>query len=369
MYLNSKQIKIAKRIFLAYSYRSTVKTTGFNKYAEKGIVIFNYHFYPIFIVQNNGNGTFTAFKTKNEQSVFDNFFTRPLNLEVQNYIYDGLSRYTCNLRNFRIGLFNYIVSNKAPDKDWSFLISSEENMSYDEIKNILTSEYDIKLSDVNKIADIQNQSSEIKIENMIFRSTEPMDENRLKRLFNEIKSMISGSVLSSLLYGVVEIKNSFQNNFIGDYTDSNDIIRTGGQDEAFKKTFIHELGHRWWHKSMSSQQKKQFKKLYDNCNGKHIVLNKGDVITFYDSDKKFIYEGKYLGSLDFKAPDGENYLYKLIATRSMDTLNGQKIEKYRFPSRYSRTKFSQFIPECIRFVYCNLFMDEGLKAKVKEIIG
>ena len=113
MYLNSKQIKIAKRIFLAYSYRSTVKTTGFNKYAEKGIVIFNYHFYPIFIVQNNGNGTFTAFKTKNEQSVFDNFFTRPLNLEVQNYIYDGLSRYTCNLRNFRIGLFNYKLAAPA----------------------------------------------------------------------------------------------------------------------------------------------------------------------------------------------------------------------------------------------------------------
>jgi hypothetical protein len=44
------------------------------------------------------------------------------------------------------------------------------------------------------------------------------------------------------------------------------------------------LGHRWADKIMTSDQRKELKKLFDNCNGKHLNLQRGDIITFWGND-------------------------------------------------------------------------------------
>jgi hypothetical protein len=57
------------------------------------------------------------------------------------------------------------------------------------------------------------------------------------------------------------------------------------------------LGHRWADKIMTANQKKEFKKLFDNCNGKHIHLQRGDIITFWGNDTQYVYQTKGLSSL------------------------------------------------------------------------
>jgi hypothetical protein len=44
------------------------------------------------------------------------------------------------------------------------------------------------------------------------------------------------------------------------------------------------LGHRWDNKIMTANQKKEFKKLFDSCNGKYLNLKRGDIITFWGNN-------------------------------------------------------------------------------------
>lgn len=230
-------------------------------------------------------------------------------------------------------------------------------------------QYDVSLTEIKKFVSVDDEKSGMfKIDDVQFRYEGQYDQELIKSYYQKIKSLLPSS-LKPLLYGTVQIKDKFkQDNVLGDYSDAEDVIRTGGNENQFIPIFIHELAHRWVNRFASKKQLKQFKELYDNANGKHLVLNKGDLIKFKNSDEELKYEGKALGSLMFKDNSGNTHLYKLIATRSIETINGQKVDKIYFPNRYSSTKFSQFVPVCMEYAYSNKSMDEKLKQKIKEIV-
>lgn len=377
MKLSFKDMKIAKKIFLAYSYRHKIWESNFNNHAQKGIVLFNYHHYPLLVVYNNGDDTFTSMKTISLENSINRYSNIRNNgeehLKIEHYLTEMFDRYRLTQKNFRNAMFNFILANQAPDETWTFLMdnSSIKQHTSEQMKNILTKQYDVRIEEFYKL--LQNKKEdvdEIVIDNLSFQSVEELDADKLMNITSKITTLLRGSSLLSLLYGVVEVKNSFQNHYVGDYQVSTDVIRTGGEENNFISTFIHELGHRWHFKYSTKKQENEFKKLYDNCRGKQIELKKGDVVTFYGSNSEYIYIDKAFSSLMLKNKQNNKiYYYKLIATRSMETINGEKIEKYRFPNNYSKTKFKEFIAVCIQYAYCNLSMDENLKQKVKQIIG
>lgn len=375
--MNNKLLnKIAKKLVLSFTYRPFLKNYGFNTQSQKGIVIFNYYHYPVLWAYPKNDNEFQVYFTENEKVSYNK-------LERGDYDFcfriDSISqlidryRYNSNfMRNYRIILFNDIVSRGAPDEKWNFLIRNKTTMSYQDFKNMMINDYDVRISSFENTFGNQNNENninkEIKINNITFKSDGNLNQNFVNELYQKANEFIGNSNLKYTLYGIVEIKNNFNKNAVGDYSPNQDIIRTSG-DKSSLEIFIHELGHRWYYKFASKQQIKAFKELYDNCNGKHIHLKEGDRVK-YKSGKEYIFKGKEWGSLIMHdINDNEDYCFKLISTRSMTEINGQKVEKYNFPSNYSKTKFTEFIAECIEYAYCNISMDENLKQKVKEIVG
>lgn len=368
MNLSEREIKIAERLFLAYSYRQFVSKKN------KMIVIFNYHFYPILFAINNGDDTFTFSKTISDKKSFDKFDDLlTFNNDFQKYLRSMFMQYPFNIKNYKAAICNFILEDNLIEQDQEILIdkSSKNSYSLEEAKQILINEYDVSLNQFKQILNSQSQESHLfELDNMNFVSSQQIDENKIKNIFMKIKQMLSNSVLSSLLYGTVQIKDSFQDNTVGDYNKQSDIIRTGGDEQQFINTFIHELGHRWDNKISSNEQRKAFKQLFNNCNGKHLSLKKGDIITFWGNNTQYVYYAKGLSSLILQGVDDKKlHYYQQNAIRSIKTINGQEANKYRFPSYYSRKKFTQFIAECIAYAYSDNMNDKKLQEKVKEIVG
>jgi len=101
---------IAKRVFLAYSYRQYVSKTN------KMIVIFNYYFYPVLFVINNGDNTFTFIKTISDKKSFDKFDDLLVfNNDFQKYLRNMFSKFPLTLRNYRVAISNYITDDGIID--------------------------------------------------------------------------------------------------------------------------------------------------------------------------------------------------------------------------------------------------------------
>lgn len=373
--MNNKLInKIAKKIVLSFRYRPWLKNHNFSNQSQKGIVIFNYYHYPVLWAYPE-NDKFIVYFTENENISYDRLGRGDYDYCFRiDSINDLIEKYNKTIRNYRVILYNDITRNGAPDEKWNFLIKQKKTMSYQDFKNMMINNYDVRISSFENIFGNQNNDEnnvhkEIQLNNIIFKGDSSLEQNFVHELNQKVNELIGNSNLKQTLYGVVEIKNKFNKNAIGDYSFTQDIIRTGNDISSSVNIFIHELGHRWHHKFASKQQINEFKKLYDNCNGKQIKLNEGDKVK-YNFGEQYIYEGKILGSLIMKKPGEEKpHFFKLISTRSMVEINGQKIEKYDFPNDYSKTKFVEFVAVCIEYAYCNKTMDENLKQKVKEIIG
>lgn len=372
--MNNKLLnKIAKKLVLSFTYRPWLKDHNFSNKSQKGIVIFNYYHYPVLWAYPKNNNEFIVFFTENEKISYDKLGMGDYDFCYRiDSINDLIEKYNKTIRNYRIILYNDIIKNGAPDEKWNFLIKQKKTMSYQDFKNMIINNYDVRISSFENTFGNQdnenNVNKEIKTNNIIFKGDNNLNQNFINELYQKLNGLIGNNNLKQTLYGIVEIKNKFNKNAIGDYSSKQDIIRIG-DDLSSLSTFIHELGHRWYYKFASKQQIKAFKELYDNCNGKQIQLNKGDKVK-YDWGEEYIYEGTALGSMMMKSiQDNKLHFFKLISTRSMTEINGQKVEKYNFPSNYSKTKFTEFVAVCIEYAYCNISMDENLKQKVKEIVG
>ena len=102
-------------------------------------------------------------------------------------------------------------------------------------------------------------------------------------LFNKSKMLITDC--SSFLGEYFLTENPVIHLISKDATPYNETVN------QIVKYLIHELGHRWFYLFASKQQIKEFKKLFDNANGKEINLEINDVVTFFGNDKKYIYMG------------------------------------------------------------------------------
>lgn len=368
MNFSYKENKIAKKIFLAYSYR---------KYVSKQnnmIIIFNYNYYPILFVINNGDDKFTFIQTFSDKISFNKFNQlKQFNNFLERNLDYMLKKYTKNINNFRKAICNFMLQQNFDfSYDWQFLLNKNTKKIYNfkEAKQILINNYDVSMYEIDKITiNKEIKENKIEIDNILFESLNEINIEKIKSLMNEIKLLINNTNLYQLLYGKVQIKKGFQDKRVGDYS-GDDVIRVNENENDFITIFIHELGHRWQENIMNPSQRKKFKQLYDICNGKNIKLNKNDYITFYNDKNKLKYVGEFLSSLVFYDEiQKRNKIYNKKAIRSIETINGEKINKYKFPNEYSKTKLTEFISVCIQYAYCNKQIDQQLKNKVKEIIG
>lgn len=364
----NKTNKIANRVFLAFSSRYKIWQYNFSRFSQTGVVIFKYNYYPYLWAYPIDDDKVKIVYTKDQKDICHHFFKYDLQGSYIDYLHNEMKHYSLTDRNFRVLLFNEILNNGISD-NFDFLIDKQETISISQTKQLFTTQYDLRINEFEKVFGQQNDNKIYSYGGFdYYFNGSDFTEQEIKQHTDTIISLLPDN-MKNLCYGKVELKKDFQKNADGDYSYSEDIIRTGGSKEKFIKIMIHELAHRWQHKIASANQIKQFKKLYDNCNGKHLKLNKGDTITFINYPQKYCYYGISFGHMILiSKSDNKTHYFKLKATRSFDTINGEKIQKYSFPSDYSKTKLHEFISECITYCYCNLSMDENLKKEVKKIV-
>jgi ABC-type maltose transport system permease subunit len=131
MKLSSREIKIAERLFLAYSYRQYVSKKN------KMIVVFNYFHYPVLFAFNNGNNTFTLIKTLPDKKSFDKFDDLlTFEGDFQKYLRSMFSQYPFNIKNYKVAIWNFILDDNLIDKNEEILMdkSSEKTCTLEEAK-------------------------------------------------------------------------------------------------------------------------------------------------------------------------------------------------------------------------------------------
>lgn len=375
-----REERIAGRIILSYSYRTAFYERGFDNRTKPGVVIFSYHYFPVAyaypedesharivtcISDSEAYDKYVdmAWRSRNDTGGIRNKFARNIQYE--------LNGYTDNIKNFRRAACNVVVHDNGITKDAEdFLMSSESTVGYDEAKETLTVKYNVRLDTFYKAFGNENGGEDRIIKSNGFEfeiNDSDMTADEIGRLAGEVAGLLPASQ-KDLCYGKVEVKKSFGDRTVGDYTGSEDIIRTGGTEDMFVGTMLHELGHRWRYKKATRAQLTAFRQAYSDANGKNVKLNNGDVVE-YNWGKTYTYVGKFLSSglIMDDSSDGERKVFKDSSVRKIVSINGNPVEKYMFPTDYSATSVDEFIAECFQ-LYCLGRLDERLGAFVKSQI-
>lgn len=364
--MNYKLInKIAKKIIL--SFKEIFFYEKYNVGIKKGIIFYNYFNFPVSCGFKRRNDYFLL-TCNNEKQAYEKVFDSDCKsaLEIKKYLNENGN----TLSNFKKIIKNYFFNNGITQKD-DYLVKSIQKLNYNDFRKKLNNNYDLNLFYFNKVFnDETSQIYQLKISEMIFKSLQPINQKLIKKIYNKLNSLLPSSLSSKLLYGEFELKKLNDNTAALWTSDDNIILDTSYEFNDVVRYLIHELSHRWYYKFASPQQIKEFRKLFNNAQGKYINLEIADIITFIGDDDEYIYAGiDKNGKMLLESLNAKLSYHKKIDVRQFDTINGQKIEKYIFPSDYSKTRFTEFVPECIAYCYCNELEDKNLEQKIKEIIG
>lgn len=370
----NKITRIARKVLLAATYRVLSKTSGFGyDGAEKGIIVFNYTHFPILWAYPKNGNVEVVYAKKDSDAYYelcnatDNF---------GKWLYNSFKlrpRYN-NCRNYRVEIWNQIIENGMKSLNGcDYMISSTRTMSVADARKMLVGMFDVSQQSFDSVFGGGEESGNVvfshgKME--IDMTHSKLSQDEIVSRLDAVKAHLPEYLSSILLYGKVEVRGEFSGNFIADYRPYNDTMRLSEDSNRIVNSMIHELGHRWQNKFMKSNQMAGLKRLYDKCCGKGIELKSGDVIERQGFSQKFLIEHIWLNSYVLKGlDDGDNYYPpKQRVLKGVTSVNGENV-KPPFPSKYSKKSLAEFISECFKYAYGdNLTMDEGLKAKFKEIV-
>jgi hypothetical protein len=162
-----------------------------------------------------------------------------------------------------------------------------------------------------------------------------------------------------LCYGKLISTASLGSRAIADYADGTDTIRISNKakkgDEAIR-VLIHELGHRLWHKFMSTAQQKEvydkYKEVYD---GTEVAI--GDVVTISTKQGKIdvtvdssLNWGKDYKLKEINPPKDTPAGYYSVSAKSLKTLAKKGDPKAQWKvTAYAGTVATEFFPEVLSF--------------------
>lgn len=360
--------KIAKRIVSFELYKTKKIDTGYATGIKKGIIFSNYLNFPVACGYKKGNNYYLLTCNSEKESYKKVFLSNSISAQIiRNYLKENGN----NLSNFKKILKECFLNHGIVQKD-DYLVNSVEKLNYNDFIQKLNMNYDASIFEINNLFQEETYSVyQFKINKMTFKSLEPINQELVRKIYEKLILLLPPTLSSQLLYGEFEMKNGMISDAAAYWDYDYIVLNMNYSLNQIVKYLIHELGHRWFYLFASKQQIKEFKKLFDNANGKEINLEINDVVTFFGNDKKYIYMGiSENGKMLFKnvADTGQSQCSKRDI-RQFDTINGQKIEKYIFPTNYSKTEFKEFVSECIAYCFCNQMEDRKLKKKIKEIIG
>ena len=360
--------KIAKKIIMSF-----VHFRFKNKYSngiKSGAMFWNYFNFPVACGYKKRNDYFLLICNDVKEAYKKVFYSHSKSAEeIKKYLEQNgntLSNFKKAIKNFFTEYYHGIT-----EKD-DYMVKSIQKLNLVDFKKKLINDYEMNILDFSDIFGIQDEYYYEK-DNMTFWSIEPLDsyKKKINQICKMLKSLLPSSLYSKLLYGNVQIRGDYLSNAAAQYWEDNDIIILNIDFDVYLlvKNLIHELGHRWYDKFANSQQLKQFRKLFNNANGKYVNLEIADIITFIGDDEEYIYVGiDENGKMLLESLNAQLNYHKKIDVRQFDTINGQKIQKYNFPSDYSKTRFTEFVPECISCCYCGTLEDKKLEQKIKGIM-
>lgn len=383
--MNDDFTKIASKVFLAFTCRKYVMEDGFDyDGADRGLVLFNYNYYPIIWAYPKEERIHIIFTYKADDA-FNEFLSlrrsnSPQLGDIGKEIKDWMDEHPRGVicKNFRIMLWNSIHKEKMTKfKNADFLINTHTTLSVEEAQKFFTEKYDISMTDFYRAFGGEvSEDRKFSCEGMNFEVNDSsLTKETVEAKMREVKSKLPDSLASKLIYGKVELKSKFADNAIADYHATNDLIRIDAGDE-FVSSMIHELGHRWHYKFCTRLQQRKIEKLYKLCkdNKSDAIgeLEYGDVVELYGKYKYCIVDSNdsqyRCYSIDEENPPTRTIPKNFFHTKTVTSVNGKPVDhKYALPRPYAGKNIREFVAVCFEHLYCGKSISSKLAEEMKEI--
>lgn len=371
MFAYDEICRIAGKICKAYVHRVFVLEHGFCNGTKSGILVCDYHYFPVVMAYPLQNGNVKMVECIDDKEAWEVFSVLSENGSGNSFvrrIETGMRGYTANMRNFRVAVCNELNDNGVSGDAEDFLMDTYSEVIMEDAMRILTRDHDVSLDEFNKVFGGGEAERTVGSNGFEFKVNDSdLTDEEIRGFAGEVYNLVP-SHLKGLCYGVVEVKSGFTHDGTnGDYSASNDMIRMGSRKEKFVGTMLHELGHRWRYKFADPKRISAFRRVFSNANGREISLKEGDVFEFADG-RKYEYLGLGRGSRMLVKRFGDEkgwLLLKGISKRSIVRINGEDVDKFQFPTAYSRTDVDEFIAECFELYCLGKLQDQKLKEFVE----
>ena len=251
------------------------------------------------------------------------------------------------------------------DKNYFDIVKSDSVVNLKKITEVMLKDVKMRIGEFKERyfkTDVDTESV-VKVGNWRIVCNDGGKIDNATALVTQVNSLL-GAKFGKLCYGDVLVMKALSGRTLADYSAVHDDIRIKNQrnNAEMLHSFIHELGHRFYSKFATKNQKDEISEVYYDIrsNEPKVTFSKGMVVRFSFADVTMKIEEELenkkvyclcVQTNDARFTVGKHYSVSYALPLSdIREINGKPVQKqpseFVFPTDYSRTSVNEFFCEC-----------------------